>query len=67
MSLLLSKASEVKNLLFPVVENPPANAGDARGMGSNPSLGRSPGVGRATHTSILVWEIPWAEEPGGLQ
>ena len=22
---------------------------------------------RATHTSILAWEIPWTEEPGGLQ
>ena len=21
----------------------------------------------ATHSSILTWEIPWAEEPGGLQ
>ena len=21
----------------------------------------------ATHSSILVWEIPWMEEPGGLQ
>ena len=21
----------------------------------------------ATHSSILVWRIPWAEEPGGLQ
>ena len=21
----------------------------------------------ATHPSILAWEIPWAEEPGGLQ
>ena len=21
----------------------------------------------ATHCSILVWRIPWAEEPGGLQ
>ena len=20
-----------------------------------------------THSSILVWKIPWAEEPGGLQ
>ena len=20
----------------------------------------------ATHSSILVWEIPWIEEPGGL-
>ena len=21
----------------------------------------------ATHTSVLAWEIPWTEEPGGLQ
>ena len=21
----------------------------------------------ATHSSILAWQIPWAEEPGGLQ
>ena len=21
----------------------------------------------ATHSSIFAWEIPWAEEPGGLQ
>ena len=23
--------------------------------------------GMATHCSILAWEIPWTEEPGGLQ
>ena len=23
--------------------------------------------GMATHTTILAWRIPWAEEPGGLQ
>ena len=23
--------------------------------------------GMATHSSILVWEISWTEEPGGLQ
>ena len=23
--------------------------------------------GMATHSSILVWQIPWTEEPGGLQ
>ena len=22
---------------------------------------------RATHSSILVWKIPWTEEPGRLQ
>ena len=21
----------------------------------------------ATHSTILVWEVPWTEEPGGLQ
>ena len=21
----------------------------------------------ATHSSILAWEIPWTEEPGGMQ
>ena len=21
---------------------------------------------KATHSSILAWEIPWTEEPGGL-
>ena len=23
--------------------------------------------GMATHFGILAWEIPWIEEPGGLQ
>ena len=23
--------------------------------------------GMATHSSILVWRIPWTKEPGGLQ
>ena len=23
--------------------------------------------GMATHSSVLTWKIPWAEEPGGLQ
>ena len=46
-------------------KNLPANAGEA---------GLITGVGRsleeeelATHSSILAWEIPWTEEPGGLQ
>ena len=34
----------------------------------DPGLGRSPGVqGVETHSNILAWEIPWAQEPGGLQ
>ena len=24
-------------------------------------------VGMAPHSSLLAWEIPWTEEPGGLQ
>ena len=40
----------VKNLL--------ADAGDARVVDSTAGLGRSPGVGMATHSSILAWKIP---------
>ena len=40
------------------------NAGDP---GSIRGLGRSPGEGKATHSSILAWKIPWTEEPGRLQ
>ena len=40
------------------------NAGDS---GSIPGSGRFPGVGMATHSSILAWRSPWTEEPGGLQ
>ena len=32
-----------------------------------PRLGRSPGGGMATQSSILAWRIPWTEEPGVLQ
>ena len=35
--------------------------------GFYPGLGRSPGGGMATHSSILAWRIPWTEEPDGLQ
>ena len=32
-------------------------------------LGREDPVEKemATHSSILAWEIPWTEEPGGLK
>ena len=50
-----------------VVKNLPASAGDLRGVGSVPGSGRSPAEGNGTHSSILAWEIPWTEEPGGLQ
>ena len=50
-----------------MVKNLPVNAGDTRDAGLIPRLERSPGVGQETHSSILAWEIPWTEEPGGLQ
>ena len=50
-----------------MVKNPPANGGDVRDMGS--ILGQEDPLkeGKATHSSILAWKIPWIEEPGGLQ
>ena len=40
-----------------------ANAGDA-----GPSLDKEDlEKEMATHSGILAWEIPWPEEPGGLQ
>ena len=47
-----------------MVKNPPANTGD---VGSIPGLERSPGERNGNHSSILAWEIPWTEEPEGLQ
>ena len=49
-----------------LVNNPPANAGDARHVGS---LGWEDPLEKemATLSSILVWESAWTEEPGGLQ
>ena len=48
-----------------VVRNPHTNAGDT---GLIPGLERSPlEKEMATHSSVLAWEIPWTDEPGGLQ
>ena len=34
-----------------------------------PSLGQEDPLEKemATHSTILAWEVPWTEEPGGLQ
>ena len=50
-----------------VSKEPACNVEDARGIGSIPGLGRSPGEGHSNHSSILTWRIPWTEEPGELQ
>ena len=49
------------------VKDPPTNSGDTEMQVQ--SLGQEDPLegGVATHPSILVWRIPWTEEPGGLQ
>ena len=52
------------SLMAQTVKNPPA---------MQETNVQSPGLpdpvenGMAKHSSILVWNIPWTEEPGGLQ
>ena len=47
-----------------VVKNPPAKQETwVRSLGREDLLEKE----MATHSSILTWEIPWTEEPGGLQ
>ena len=50
-----------------LVKNLPANAGEVRDAGQ--SLGGEDPLeeAMATHSSILAWEIPWTEKPGGVQ
>jgi len=50
-----------------MVKNLPANTGDTRDASLIPESGRSPGVEYANHSGILASEIPWTEEPCGLQ
>ena len=50
-----------------MLKNLPANAGDIKRYGFDP-WGWEDAMEKvmATHSSILAWEISWAEEPGGL-
>ena len=50
------------------VMNQPANAGVAAGaVGSIPGSGRSPAEGNGYPLQYSYLELPWTEEPGGLQ
>ena len=40
------------------------NVGD---LGSISGLGRTPGEGSPTHSSIMAWRIPWTVQPMGQQ
>ena len=42
-----------------MVKTPPANAGDARDMGSIPGSGRSPGGGHVCGQKSLAGYSPW--------
>ena len=46
-----------------VVKNLLANKTQVLSLGWEDPLEK----GMTTHSSILAWKIPWAEEPGGLQ
>ena len=45
-----------------MLKSPPVNARDAVLISGSP---RSPGC-QITHSTVLVWEIPWPEQPDGL-
>ena len=47
-------------------KDPAANAGDMREAGSIPGREDPLEEGKATHSSILAWKIPWTEKPGGV-
>ena len=52
------------SLVAQMVKNPLAmQEAQAQSLGQENPLEK----GMATHSSILAWRIPWAEEPGGLQ
>ena len=60
------KYKEIKKERQSVVKNLPADTGD---NGHDWSLGHEDPLGKEVliYSSILAWEIPWTEEPGGLQ
>ena len=52
------------SLVAQMIKNPPAVwETSVRSLASEDLLEQE----MATHSSILVWRIPWTEEPGGLQ
>ena len=63
---IIEKARELKknttfaSLVAQLMKKLPGNAGD---LGWEDPLEKE----METHSGILVWEIPWTEEPGGLK
>ena len=59
-----------KRTAFPggsVVKKQPVHAGDVKRWVQPPGQEDPLEQEMETHSSFLVWEIPWIEEPGGLQ
>ena len=52
---------------FPDSSDGKESVSEAADLGLIPGLGRSLEKEMATHSSILAWEIPWTEDPRGLQ
>ena len=61
---LLCSTAQLPSLVAQMVKSPPAmQETQVQSLGQKDPLEKE----RATHSSILAWEIPWTEEPGGLQ
>ena len=50
-----------------MVKKLPANTGDIRGMGLIPGWEDPLEEEMAADSTVLVWAIPWTEEPSRLQ
>ena len=67
MNCIYPGALDQDSLVTQAVKNPPAisPAGETQVQSESPA--DPPEKEMTTHSSILACEIPWAEEPGGLQ
>ena len=64
MSLINQSTQLLASLVAQAVKNAPAmRETQVQSLDQEDPLEKE----MATHSSILVWEIPWTEEPGGLQ
>ena len=62
--IILKQGYQRASLVTQVVTDPPAvQRTRLQPLGQEDPLEK----GMATHSSILVWRVPWTEEPGGLQ
>ena len=64
-SLTVSRG--LQRMGFPGGSEGKESACSAGDLGFIPGWGRSPGGGSGNQSSVLAREVPWTEEPGGLQ